>query len=149
MHATVIFDTQYGNTRTIAEVIARELGPDTAVVPVAEVTADALDGVDLLVVGSPIVDWNATGTIQGFLAGLTPGSLDGVRAAAFDTRVKHFIHGDAAAKISHSLRGAGATIVAHPQGFLVTGSRGPLAADARRKATAWAAFIGAELRATA
>ena len=149
MRATVLYDTQYGNTRTIAEVIAGELGSGTTATPVTEFSRNALEGIDVLVIGSPIVGWNSTEPIQAFLAGLTPGSLDGMRAAAFDTRVKHFLHGDAAGKISHALQRAGATIVAHPLGFLVTGSRGPLAADARRKATAWAAFIGAELRATA
>jgi flavodoxin len=149
MRATVIYDTQHGNTRAIASVIAAELGSGAIALPVTAVRPELLERTDVLVVGSPVVRWNSTETIQAFLAGLTPRSLDGMRAAAFDTRVKHFIHGDAAVKISHSLQGAGATIVAHPQSFLVTGSRGPLAADARRKATAWAAFIGAELRATA
>jgi flavodoxin len=149
MRARVVYDTNYGNTRTVAEVIARELGREAAILNVADVTDESLTGVDVLVVGCPINGWRPTEKMQEFLRGLLPGSLTGVRAAAFDTRVKLFIHGDAAAKISQALQAAGATIVAKPQGFIVQGTEGPLAPGQADKAGAWAAFIGAELRATA
>jgi flavodoxin len=149
MRARVVYDTNYGNTRTVAEVIARELGRDAAALSVSDITDESLTGVDLLVVGCPINGWRPTEKMQEFLRGLAPGSLTGVRAAAFDTRVKLFIHGDAAAKISQALQAAGATIVAKPQGFIVQGTEGPLAPGQTDKAGAWAAFIGAELRARA
>jgi flavodoxin len=149
MRARVVYDTNYGNTRTVAEVIARELGRDAAALSVSDITDESLTGVDLLVVGCPINGWRPTEKMQEFLRGVAPGSLTGVRAAAFDTRVKLFIHGDAAAKISQALQAAGATIVAKPQGFIVQGTEGPLAPGQTDKAGAWAAFIGAELRASA
>ncbi|MBX0299572.1 flavodoxin domain-containing protein [Cryobacterium sp. 1639] len=149
MRARVVYDTNYGNTRTIAEVIAAELGRDASTLNVADLTDASLQGVEVLVVGSPINGWRPTEKIQAFLRELPPGSLDGVRAAAFDTRVKLFIHGDAAAKISHALAAAGAHIVAKPQGFIVEGTEGPLAPGQTGKAGAWAAFIGAEIRAHA
>ena len=149
MRARVVYDTNYGNTRIIAEVIAQELGRETSILSVADVTETSLDGVDVLVVGCPIHGWRPTEKMQAFLKGLAPGSLTGVRAAAFDTRVKLFIHGDAAGKISQALQRAGATIVAKPQGFVVAGTEGPLAPGQTDKAGAWAAFIGTELRASA
>jgi flavodoxin len=149
MRARVVYDTNYGNTRTVAEVIARELGKEAAILSAADVTGTSLAGVDVLVVGCPINGWRPTEKMQDFLRGLAPGSLDGVLAAAFDTRVKLFIHGDAAAKISQALQTAGATIVAKPQGFIVQGTEGPLAPGQTDKAGAWAAFIGAEIRASA
>jgi len=149
MRALVVYDTNYGNTRVIAEVIATELGHGTTTLSVADLTEASLDGVDVLVVGSPINGWRPTEKMQAFLRTLTPGALAGVRAAAFDTRIKLFIHGDAAAKISAALHAAGATIVAKPQGFVVEGTEGPLAPGQTGKAGAWAAFIGAELRASA
>ena len=149
MRARVVYDTNYGNTRIIAEVIAQELGRETSILSVADVTETSLDGVDVLVVGCPINGWRPTEKMQAFLKGLAPGSLTGVRAAAFDTRVKLFIHGDAAGKISQALQRAGATIVAKPQGFVVAGTEGPLAPGQTDKAGAWAAFIGTELRASA
>jgi flavodoxin len=149
MRARVVYDTNYGNTRIIAEVIAAELGRDASILNVADLTDASLAGVDVLVVGSPINGWRPTEKIQAFLRTLQPGSLEGVRAAAFDTRVKLFIHGDAAGKISHALSTAGARIVAKPQGFIVAGTEGPLAPGQTGKAGAWAAFIGAEVRAHA
>jgi flavodoxin len=149
MHALVVYDTNYGNTRVVAEVIATELGHGTSTLNVADLTEASLAGVDVLVVGSPINGWRPTEAMQAFLRSLAPGSLAGVRAAAFDTRIQLFIHGDAAAKISAALHAAGATIVAKPQGFVVEGTEGPLAAGQTGKAGAWAAFIGAELRASA
>jgi hypothetical protein len=75
--------------------------------------------------------------------------LTGVRAAVFDTRVKLFIHGDAAGRMSRTLEGAGATIVAKPQGFIVQSTEGPLAPGQTGKAGSRAAFIGTALRAHA
>jgi flavodoxin len=149
MRARVIYDTHYGNTRVIAEVIARELGRSADTLHVDDVTDASLDGVDVLVVGCPINGWRPTEKMQAFLRSLAPGSLAGVRAAAFDTRVKLFFHGDAAATMSRALESAGATIVAKPQGFIVQGTQGPLAPGQTGKAGAWAAFIGTELRASA
>ncbi|PXA68036.1 flavodoxin family protein [Cryobacterium arcticum] len=148
MRARVVYDSNYGNTRTIAELIVSELGGEALLLNVVDVTAADLAGIDLLVVGSPINSWRPTTKIQEFLQGLAPGSLAGVRAAGFDTRIKLF-HGDAAGRISQALKKAGATIVADPQGFTVQGTEGPLAADAVDKAKAWAAGIGSALGTTA
>ena len=52
MRARVVYDTNYGNTRIIAEVIARELGREASILSVADVTETSLDGVDVLVVGT-------------------------------------------------------------------------------------------------
>jgi flavodoxin len=149
MRALVIYDTRFGNTRIVAEVIARELGRSAVTLNLDDVTDASLDGVDVLVVGCPINGWRPTEKMHAFLRNLAPGSLAGVRAAAFDTRVKLFIHGDAAARLSRMLESAGATIVAKPQGFIVQGTEGPLAPGQTGKAGAWAAFVGTELRASA
>ena len=64
-----------------------------------------------------------------------------VKAAAFDTRVKLFIHGDAAGKISKALAGAGAQMVTEPQAFHVKGKEGPLFEGEIESARAWAEMI--------
>jgi hypothetical protein len=64
--------------------------------------------------------------MNGFLAKLEKGQLEGIKAATFDTRVKLFIHGDAAKKIAHALKDAGAEIIAEPQPFYVRGKERPL-----------------------
>ena len=97
-----------------------------------------LEGVDLLVAGSPIIGWKPSERMQAFLSTLHEGSLTGVKAAAFDTRVRLFIHGDAARKISRALSGAGAEIVASPLGFIVAGTKGPLVEGELARAARWA-----------
>jgi len=144
MSSLVLFDSNYGNTKIIAETIAARLG--AAAVSVAGLSPSNLAGVDLLVVGSPIIGWKPSEKMRGFLAGLADGSLRGVKAAAFDTRVRLFIHGDAARKISHALEQAGARIVARPQGFIVDGREGPLAEGEVEKAAAWAGSIAVAVK---
>jgi hypothetical protein len=87
-----------------------------------------------------------TPKIMKALAGLGARGLTGVRAAAFDTRVKLFIHGDAAKKITRALQDAGASIVARPMPFYVKGSEGPLLPREEERATVWAERILAALK---
>lgn len=144
MSTLVVFDSNFGNTRIIADAIASELG--ARALPLSEVGPGRPAGVDLLVVGSPIIAWKPTEKMQAFLDGLGEGTLSGVRAAAFDTRVRLFIHGDAAGKISRALEKAGAQIVARPRGFIVEGREGPLAAGEVEEAAAWARAVAAAAR---
>lgn len=146
MSTIVVFDSNFGNTRKIAEAVAAELGNGATATSLADLAKGGLAGVDLLVVGSPINAWKPTEQMRSFLDGLGEGSLRGVRAAAFDTRVRLFIHGDAAGKISHALEKAGARIVARPRGFIVEGREGPLAAGEVEGATAWARSIAVAAR---
>lgn len=139
MNALVIYDTTFGNTRKIAEAIAETLGGRA--VAVAEAAPGDLGKAGLLVVGSPIIGWKPTEKMIAFLARLEAGQLKSVKAAAFDTRVKLFIHGDAAGKIAHSLEGAGAEIVGSPGLFYVKGKEGPLLDGELDKAREWAATL--------
>ena len=135
-----------GTTEAIAETIAIELGEGTRAVPVAGLGLDSLTGVELLVVGRLVVGRRPSPRLKAFLAQLRPGTLRGVRAAAFDTRVRTVLHGDAARKISRSLEKAGAHVVAPPTGFIVEGREGPLAAGEVDRAAAWAGSIASVLR---
>lgn len=136
MKALVVYDTNYGNTKKVAEVIAKELKAKTQ--SVSEFKDKELDDVKLLVVGSPINAWGPTGKIRKFLNDFYKDQLNGIKVAAFDTRVKLFIHGDAAKKISKGLEKAGGKIVAAPQGFTVQGTEGPLLDGEIEKAAKWA-----------
>lgn len=146
MKAVVVYDSAYGNTKTIAEALASRLGSKAAAVPVDRFDAGKVQSGDLLVVGSPINGWRPTPKIMKALADLAARGLTGVRAAAFDTRVKLFIHGDAAKKMTRALKEAGASIVASPMAFYVKGSEGPLLEGEADRAATWAERLLADLK---
>ncbi|MBC7442105.1 MAG: flavodoxin [Ramlibacter sp.] len=110
----VVFDSSFGNTQVIAEAIAAELGQGTRAVPVVGLGLDSLAGVELLIVGGPINGWRPSPRMQAFLAQFGHGTLRGVRAAAFDTRLRLFVHGDAAGKMAleKAVAGAGSIVSA-------------------------------------
>jgi len=137
MKALVIYDSTFGNTKTIAETICSKLGKDAQPVYVKDLTKEHLKGIDLLVVGSPIIAWKPSENMGKFLAGLKPNQLNGYKAAAFDTRVKLFISGDGAKKIAKSLMKAGAELVIEPQGFFVNDKEGPLLKGETERAAEW------------
>jgi flavodoxin len=159
MKALVIYDSQYGNTEKIARAIGQALsaGGETAVFQAGQVTAGALEGRDLIVVGSPTQSFHATKPIDELLQGHP---LRGVRAAAFDTRfdmqevesrmlrlaVK--MAGEnayAAPRIAAQLEKDGAVLVVPPEGFIVTDTEGPLREGELERAAAWAGQILAAL----
>lgn len=160
MKALVIYDSQFGNTEQIARAIGEALGAraETAVRRAAEVTAADLAGLDLLIVGSPTQSFHATKPIDEWLQGH---SLQGVRAAAFDTRfdmaevesrmlrlaVK--VAGEqgayAAPRIAAQLEKDGAVVVVPPEGFIVQETEGPLRPGELERAGEWAAQILAAL----
>lgn len=142
MKAIVLYDSNYGNTQTIAETIAGALDPMAATaISVTSFNPEELHAGDVLVVGSPINGWRPTARITEALSSLGTDQLRGVKAAAFDTRLHIFIHGDAAKKISASLHEHGAEIIAPPQAFYVQKSEGPLDPGEGAKAAEWATSL--------
>jgi flavodoxin len=141
MKALVVIDSVYGNTRKIAETVATALGKGARVVSVNDIKEKDLAGLDLLVVGSPILGWNPSEKTKAFLNSLKPGQLRGVKVAVFDTRIRLFIHGDATKKIAAVLQKAGGSLVGKPTGFIVESREGPLASDALVKAQEWTSTL--------
>jgi flavorubredoxin len=141
MKALVVYDSNYGNTRMLAETIARELGKGAKAVHVDEANPGELQGLDLLVVGSPIIAWNPTQKIKKFLGKIKSANLDNMKAAAFDTRIDIKIHGDACEKIGKKLQAAGLELAADPRYFFVVDKEGPLADGELESAVKWAAIL--------
>jgi hypothetical protein len=148
MRAVIVYESMYGNTRLIADAIARGLGPEseTVVVPVSEARPELLDRADLVVVGGPThahgmsraatrksavqaadkpgsrltLDPGAEGPgLRDWFDGLDQGSGT---AAAFDTRLggPAILTGQASKGIARLLRKHGLTLAAGPESFLVT-----------------------------
>ena len=139
MEAMVVYDSQYGNTAKIAQAIGEAIGGQ--VVRVADVGPADLEGLDLLIVGSPTHGGWYTPGITGLLEALPP--LEGFKVAAFDTRTASIWNrllpfGYAAPRIARKLEGSGGTLLAPPEGFVVLGIEGPLKDGEFERAAGWA-----------
>ncbi len=139
MKSLVVYDSVYGNTAQVAEAIGAALGAESQVSHVAEANPTELGSFDLVIIGAPTQGGRATENMRAFLARVP--ALEGVKVAAFDTRMKARwvkVFGNAAGKIATRLKSLGATLVADPEGFFVEGKEGPLLEGELERASAWA-----------
>src|SRR5215207_6448902 len=90
MNALVVYDSQYGNTERIAQVIADTLGEFGAARAVGLDPGQGieLEGVGMFIVGCPTQGWRPTPAIQSFLEELSSEELRGLTVACFDTRFR-------------------------------------------------------------
>lgn len=141
MQALIVYDSNFGNTRLVAEEMAKVLGEDTKVIFVKNAKKSDLDGINLFIIGSPINGWRPTEATTKYLDSFKTGELKGIRATTFDTRVKLFIHGDAKNKMAAQLRTLGAIIFTETEKFYVDGKEGPLLEGELARARKWAQTI--------
>lgn len=139
MKALVVYDSEFGNTRKIAESIAGKV--KARAVHVDKFENKILKSVDLLIIGSPIQRWSPTHKTSSFLSKLREMSLQGVKSAAFDTGFRNWLAGSAAKSIVKTLLKSGADIIVKPKKFIVTGIKGPLRSGEIDKAKQWADSI--------
>lgn len=156
MKTLIVYDSVFGNTKKVAQAMQKALGTGAQVVKVNEVTAAQLQGLDLLIAGSPTRAFTATGAVKGFLNKIPAGSLTGVKVAAFDTRMylpdvdNKFLNfmvgifGYAAEPMAKKLVKKGGTGVIAPAGFFVKDSEGPMKGGEIERAAAWATQAAGE-----
>lgn len=129
MKSLVIYESIYGNTEAVAKAIAEGLKA-AGEVKVSKVgAADGnFSGVDLLVIGCPIIQWKPSEGMGAYLARLAPDAVRGLRFACFDTRMHlpKFMTGEAGQTITDQLESMGGIPVAAPGRFFVRGRQGPL-----------------------
>lgn len=123
----VVYNSIYGNTRSIAKAIGSGIGVSARVEVVAAHGRLELDRekLDLLVVGGPTHRRGLSERLQLFLSEIGRESLPGLRAATFDTRYrgKVLATGSAARKVRKHLRKAGCSIETRPKSFFVERDR--------------------------
>ena len=139
MKVLVVYDSMYGNTEALAKAIAAAIGGDVRLSRPGEADLSALAGLDLLVVGAPVHGGRPMPSVQAFLDRLPP--LQGLRVAVFDTRLtSRFVKvfGYAAERAAEDLKEKGGVLVGTPEGFLVTGKKGPLKEGELERALGWA-----------
>ena len=81
------------------------------------------------------------GRLSLYLDQIDPQALEGVRVAAFDTRMTNrliLLFGTAGPKIARALESKGGTRAGSPEGFSVTGGEGPLKEGELERAAVWA-----------
>lgn len=141
MRALVVYDSLYGNTEEIAKAIGGVIEGEVSLLRAGEVGPPELENIGLLVVGAPTQGGRATEAIRDFLGRITKAEINGLNAAAFDTRLTTKftkIFGYAAGKIAGGLKKKGANLIVEPEGFFVEGTKGPLKEGELERAAAWA-----------
>jgi flavodoxin len=151
--ALVVYDSQFGNTKKIAESVAKGLSSagECSAVFIESIQQEDLAGLTFLAVGSPTQGFSATAEIKQWLDSLPANSLVGVLAAAFDTRFTQqkiaevgilsilvSIFGYGAKPIARRLVKKGANLSAEPVGFYVADTEGPLLDQEMERAVDWA-----------
>jgi len=144
MKALIVYDSVYGNTEKIARAIAEAITPsgEVKVLGAGEANPSELASIDLLIVGSPTHGGRPTPAVQDLLNKVP--KLQGINVAAFDTRIPTKlvgVFGYAAGRIANNLKRKGGTLIASPEGFFVTGSKGPLKEGELERAAGWAKGI--------
>ncbi len=166
MRALVIYESMFGNTRSVAQAIGDGLSEHGVTVEVCEVgVAPAVpdEAVGLLVVGGPTHAFGlsraatrasaaeqAGGTVVSQHIGLRewleamPGERPGM-AAAFDTHVDKRIPGSAARAADRRLRRLGYRIAVRSTSFHVADVEGPLLPGELGRAREWGAALAARV----
>jgi flavodoxin len=143
MHATVVYDSWFGNTERLAHAIAGCLGRGHAEVRhVTEVLPRHLAASDLVFIGGPTHRRGASPAMRSMLRALPAGSWSGVRVAVFDTRYRMPVgrSGSAARDVARELRRDGCHPVAM-ESVLVEGPRDELPEVEVARAAAWARSV--------
>ncbi len=143
MKTLVVYDSQFGNTKRIAQVIADTLRPfgQAQAVRVDLDRSFKFQGVDLLIVGSPTQGFRPTPVMQAFLGNIPRESLSGLAVACFDTRFRGFLWKNSAApRMARQLRTLGVEAIIPPESFFVKAMKaeGPLLAGEVERAASWA-----------
>jgi flavodoxin len=151
MHTLVIYESQFGNTEQIARAIAQALAGCGSVrlESIGKAGYTVLQGVDLLVLGSPTQYHEATPDTLAWLDHIAPQLADGMCVAVFDTRyhMLKLFSGSAAHMIGKEVQKRGGRLIVPPESFFVTGRGGPLEAGEVERALVWAKALVATLHA--
>ena len=145
----IAYDTVYGNTKQLAEAFVNAVdgSHETKLLHASEVSAADLENIDLVIIGSPTHGGTFTEPIKKLISGLPAKSLEGLKAAAFDTgfereNQKKFLQtvidvfGYASSKIAKKLENKGADVIGS-ETFFVLDTEGPLKEGEIDRAKAW------------
>ena len=154
MNTLVVYDSQYGNTKRIAQAIAdtlRAFGQAQAV-RVDPDRSFKFQGVDLIILGCPTQGFRPTPAMQSFLGTVSYQSLSGLAVACFDTRFRGRLwKSSAAPRMAGQLRTMRVEPLVPPESFFVKAMKkeGPLLAGEVERAASWALGVHRQYEAQA
>ena len=162
MHAVVVYESHWGNTKTVAEAIAQGIGGGTRALNTDEATPEVVASADLLVAGAPVMAFSlpresSMKQVAGDTKAPQPPDvshpilrawLDALPegtgwAAAFESRVWWSPRG-ATGTIESKLGRAGYRRLAKGERFVVSGGYGPLRDGELEHARQWGAELARE-----
>jgi flavodoxin len=152
VNALVVYHSQFGNTRHVAEAIAGELQAAGGVRArsAGQLTAADLQAVDLVVMGTPTHKMNLPEAVRPLFEALPRRVLRGVPVAAFDTSYEMsglLARFTAAKKVDQKLRKLGGKRLLPPETFHVhRHHEGPLLDGEIDRARDWARALLAGYR---
>jgi flavodoxin len=144
MNALVVYHSQFGNTRQVAEAVAGAFQRAGAARTLSAqlLTAAELEGVDLVVMGTPTHKMNLPEAIRPVFERLPGRCLRGVPIAAFDTSYEMSVlltRFTAAKRVDKRLRKLGGKRLVPPETFHVEHHHeGPLLDGEIQRAQRWA-----------
>jgi len=156
MNSIVIYTSHFGNTRAIAEAIAKGLRSRgmARVLSVEDVGAALPERADLVVIGGPTEAHGMTPPLIEWLGRLEPDALRGLAAVGFDTRLRwpRWLSGSAGSGITEKLHQTGAQVIAPAESFFIKGAVGTggsktatLQDGELERAVAWGASLADKL----
>jgi menaquinone-dependent protoporphyrinogen IX oxidase len=152
MKGIVVFDTSYGNTKTIAETISETLkksGIEVDAFYVKDVKKLSAKDYNFLVLGSPTKFGTMSFTVKGFLGKVKSKEWMNKPFAAFDTENPENIErkeGSAAEKIAEKLREKQMNQLLPVLKAVVLGQKGPLQEGEIERAKDYARRLAIELK---
>jgi flavodoxin len=153
MKSLVLYDSYFGNTEKVAQKIHSSLGENATIKKAENFEQKDLEGINLLIVGSPTRGFNYSERMKPILGKIPENSLEEIKIASFDTRIDEqtvkprilkFLmsaFGYAAEKIQKTLEKKGGEKIIEPMGFVVKDSEGPLQENELEEAGNWAKKI--------
>jgi len=129
MKALVLYDSKYGNTKMVAEEIARGIqarGMGADLKYVKEANPNDIMGYDIVALGTPNHMGGPTGSTKKLIKGLAGKNLGGKTFGFFDTCLKSE-EGKATRKLANKLREVAPGVIIAPElSILVGGMKGPI-----------------------